>query len=202
MSHLVPLSEFNHLSAQTGAGYFFRPDDVSFLVSNASGNERIQKLLESAGQSASYMSKVPPDLQYGNFQGMSSDANYGSEALDSAEHLGLILGSQKQANALLKHFVGMAESIAKVVGSRLYGDIIVAGTPECCLRKARSVRLNSTGCSSIEKWPAFLMTTSVLLGIPSLSSWDSDGGVIISFSPTITSVGIVMRDSKSLVSDV
>ena len=29
---------------------------------------------------------------------------YGSEALDSAEHLGLILGSQKSADALLKHF--------------------------------------------------------------------------------------------------
>jgi len=29
---------------------------------------------------------------------------YGSEALDTAEHLGLILGSQKQAGALLKHF--------------------------------------------------------------------------------------------------
>ena len=31
-------------------------------------------------------------------------ATYGSEALDSIEHLGLILGSQKQADALLKHF--------------------------------------------------------------------------------------------------
>jgi DNA repair protein RadC len=29
---------------------------------------------------------------------------YGSEALDCAEHLWLILGSQKQAEALLKHF--------------------------------------------------------------------------------------------------
>jgi hypothetical protein len=29
---------------------------------------------------------------------------YGSEALDTTEHLGLILGSQKQAEALLKHF--------------------------------------------------------------------------------------------------
>jgi hypothetical protein len=29
---------------------------------------------------------------------------YGWEALDSAEHLGLILGSQKSADALLKHF--------------------------------------------------------------------------------------------------
>jgi DNA repair protein RadC len=29
---------------------------------------------------------------------------YGSEALDSAEHIGLILGSQKQADALLHHF--------------------------------------------------------------------------------------------------
>jgi DNA repair protein RadC len=29
---------------------------------------------------------------------------YGSEALETAEHLGLILGSQKQANALLEHF--------------------------------------------------------------------------------------------------
>ena len=30
--------------------------------------------------------------------------NYGSEALDSSEHLGLILGSQRDANALLRHF--------------------------------------------------------------------------------------------------
>src|SRR5215469_12258890 len=29
---------------------------------------------------------------------------YGSEALYTAEHLGLILGSQKQADALLEHF--------------------------------------------------------------------------------------------------
>jgi DNA repair protein RadC len=29
---------------------------------------------------------------------------YGSEALDTAEHLGLILGSRKQADALLEHF--------------------------------------------------------------------------------------------------
>ena len=28
----------------------------------------------------------------------------GSEALDTAEHLGLILGSQKQADTLLRHF--------------------------------------------------------------------------------------------------
>ena len=31
-------------------------------------------------------------------------ATYGSEALDTAEHLGLILGCQKQADALLEHF--------------------------------------------------------------------------------------------------
>ena len=31
-------------------------------------------------------------------------ATYGSEALDAAEHLGLILGSQKAADALLEHF--------------------------------------------------------------------------------------------------
>src|SRR5260370_34428094 len=30
--------------------------------------------------------------------------NYGSEALDTTEHLGLILGSQKHADVLLKHF--------------------------------------------------------------------------------------------------
>ena len=29
---------------------------------------------------------------------------YGSEALDSSEHLGVVLGSQKDANALLQHF--------------------------------------------------------------------------------------------------
>jgi DNA repair protein RadC len=33
---------------------------------------------------------------------------YGSEALDSTEHLGLILGSQKAADALLKHFGSLA----------------------------------------------------------------------------------------------
>jgi DNA repair protein RadC len=33
---------------------------------------------------------------------------YGSEALDSAEHLGLILGSQKQADALLEHFCSLS----------------------------------------------------------------------------------------------
>jgi DNA repair protein RadC len=36
--------------------------------------------------------------------------NYGSEALDTAEHLGLILGSQKQADALLKHFGSLTVS--------------------------------------------------------------------------------------------
>jgi len=30
--------------------------------------------------------------------------SYASEALDTAEHIGLILGSQKQADALLEHF--------------------------------------------------------------------------------------------------
>jgi DNA repair protein RadC len=35
-------------------------------------------------------------------------ATYGSEALDSVEHLGLILGSQKQADALLEHFGSLA----------------------------------------------------------------------------------------------
>jgi DNA repair protein RadC len=33
---------------------------------------------------------------------------YGSEALDTTEHLGLILGSQKQADALLRHFGSLA----------------------------------------------------------------------------------------------
>jgi DNA repair protein RadC len=33
---------------------------------------------------------------------------YGSEALDTIEHLGLILGSQKAADALLKHFGSLA----------------------------------------------------------------------------------------------
>jgi DNA repair protein RadC len=33
---------------------------------------------------------------------------YGSEALDSSEHLGVILGSQKDANALLQHFGSLA----------------------------------------------------------------------------------------------
>jgi DNA repair protein RadC len=33
---------------------------------------------------------------------------YGSEALDSSEHLGVIVGSQKDANALLQHFGSLA----------------------------------------------------------------------------------------------
>src|SRR5258708_29285247 len=33
---------------------------------------------------------------------------YGSEALDSSEHLGVVLGSQKDANALLQHFGSLA----------------------------------------------------------------------------------------------
>jgi hypothetical protein len=37
-------------------------------------------------------------------------ATYGSEALDSTEHLGLILGSPKQADALLKHFASLTVS--------------------------------------------------------------------------------------------
>jgi DNA repair protein RadC len=34
--------------------------------------------------------------------------NYGSEALDTVEHLGLILGSQKAADTILKHFGSLA----------------------------------------------------------------------------------------------
>ena len=33
---------------------------------------------------------------------------YGSEALDSSEHLGVVLGSQRDANALLQHFGSLA----------------------------------------------------------------------------------------------
>ena len=33
---------------------------------------------------------------------------YGSEALDTTEHLGLILGSQKAADTLLQHFGSLA----------------------------------------------------------------------------------------------
>jgi DNA repair protein RadC len=40
---------------------------------------------------------------------------YGSEALDTAEHLGLILGSQKQADALLEHFG--SNFISSIIGS-------------------------------------------------------------------------------------
>jgi hypothetical protein len=64
----------------------------------------------------------------------------------------------------------------------------------------RPIELN--GCSSIGKCPAFSMTASVLLGIPSLSARDSAGDVMMSFSPTITSVGTVMRHNNSLVSDL
>jgi len=35
-------------------------------------------------------------------------ATHGSEALDTAEHLGLILGSQRAADALLDHFGSLA----------------------------------------------------------------------------------------------
>jgi DNA repair protein RadC len=38
------------------------------------------------------------------FLGPGTACTYGSEALDSIEHLGLIVGSQKQAASLLKHF--------------------------------------------------------------------------------------------------
>src|SRR5260221_8868037 len=34
--------------------------------------------------------------------------NYGSEALDTVEHLGLILGSQKAADTIFKHFGSLA----------------------------------------------------------------------------------------------
>ena len=43
---------------------------------------------------------------------------YGSEALDSAEHLGLILGSQKQADALLQHF-GSLTALARATVEEL-----------------------------------------------------------------------------------
>ena len=43
---------------------------------------------------------------------------YGSEALDSAEHLGLILGSQKQADALLQHF-GSLTALARATVEQL-----------------------------------------------------------------------------------
>jgi DNA repair protein RadC len=39
-------------------------------------------------------------------------ATYGSEALHTAEHLGLILGSRKQADALLEHF-GSLSNLAR-----------------------------------------------------------------------------------------
>jgi DNA repair protein RadC len=51
------------------------------------------ELQKNAADTSSHCSSVQERL-----------ATYGSEALDTAEHLGLILGSQKQADALLKHF--------------------------------------------------------------------------------------------------
>jgi hypothetical protein len=44
---------------------------------------------------------------------------YGSEALDTAEHLGLILGSQKQADALLDHF-RFSHGLGSRLGSRAF----------------------------------------------------------------------------------
>jgi hypothetical protein len=41
---------------------------------------------------------------------------------------------------------------------------------------------------------------SVLLGMPSLSVRDSAGGRMMSSPPTITVVGVVMRDNDALVS--
>jgi DNA repair protein RadC len=58
------------------------------FVSFESGETRKNK-----GAAASHCSSVQERL-----------VTYGSEALDTAEHLGLILGSQKQADVLLKHF--------------------------------------------------------------------------------------------------
>jgi len=49
---------------------------------------------------------------------------YGSEALDTAEHLGLILGSQKAADALLEHFGSLT-----VLGSRLGSGSFVLRFP-------------------------------------------------------------------------
>jgi hypothetical protein len=51
------------------------------------------ELQKSQAETSSHCSSVQERL-----------VTYGSEALDSAEHLGLILGSQKAADALLEHF--------------------------------------------------------------------------------------------------
>src|SRR6201987_883851 len=50
----------------------------------------------------------PPSSSSHGFSVQERLATYGSEALDTAEHLGLIVGSQKQADALLEHFGSLA----------------------------------------------------------------------------------------------
>jgi hypothetical protein len=50
----------------------------------------------------------PPTLLVSLFLGSGTAGTHDSEALVSAEHLGLILGSQKAADTLLKHFGSLA----------------------------------------------------------------------------------------------
>jgi DNA repair protein RadC len=78
---------------------FFRG---ALLNRSAFGSKKMQQhffsfgsgeLLKNKPEASSHCSSVQERL-----------VSYGSEALDTAEHLGLILGSQKQADALLKHF--------------------------------------------------------------------------------------------------
>ena len=63
---------------------------------------------------------------------------YGSEALDSAEHLGLILGSQKSADALLKHYSSLT-----VLARASVDELLPFVSPSKALRLVRSLRMGA-----------------------------------------------------------
>jgi hypothetical protein len=63
-------------------------------------------------------------------------ATYGSEALDTTEHLGLILGSQKQADALLKHFDSL-----NLLASASVEDLLPFVSRSKALRLVSSLRM-------------------------------------------------------------
>ena len=65
-------------------------------------------------------------------------ATYGSEALDTAEHLGLILGSQKQADALLEHFGSLT-----VLARASVQELLPFVSPSKALRLVSSLRMGA-----------------------------------------------------------
>jgi DNA repair protein RadC len=63
---------------------------------------------------------------------------YGSEALDTGEHLGLILGSQKQADALLEHFGSLT-----VLARASVQELLPFVTQSKALRLVSSLRMGA-----------------------------------------------------------